>query len=424
MTTATPSSRSLLLISQVYVPDSPAVGQHLADVAEHFVRHGWLVDVLTSARGYDDPSVVFPSTEVVNGVRVRRLPFSSFGKKSIVIRLVAQSLFLAQALVRSLFRRRPSVVLVSTSPPMAGYVGSLIASIRSVPLVWWVMDLNPDQMIATGNISPTSLPARLFDWMNRRTLTNAKAVIVLDEFMRDRVLAKLSVPDKVHVCPPWAPPSVHRSDSSDAARFRSQHGLHDKFVVMYSGNHSIQHPLTTVLEASRRLVDDDRLRFVFVGGGSGKADVEALVRDGSRNIVSLPYQPLERVAETLAAADLHVVSVGDNSVGIVHPCKLYGIMAAAKPTLLVAPDCCYATSMFKSHSIGWAVRHGDIHATVAAIRMAASDPRLVSSMGTAARALMESEFASERLIGAVFETITEAAIQGCSRGAPPARTFV
>jgi len=138
---------SLLIICQVYPPDPAAVGQHVADVAEEMVRRGWSVRVWTSARGYEDPRVRYPAREVRAGVQVRRLPLSSFGKGSIAVRLVAQALFMIQATVRALFTPGASAILVSTSPPFAGFGGCLVAVLRRLPLVWWVMDINPDQMV-------------------------------------------------------------------------------------------------------------------------------------------------------------------------------------------------------------------------------------------------------------------------------------
>jgi hypothetical protein len=168
------------VISQVYVPDPAAVGQYMADAAEEMARRGWSVVVYAASRGYDDPSARYASHETRHGVTIRRLPFSSFGKRSIAIRLVAQSIFLAQAFLRALCGPRPELILVSTSPPFAGFVGAVLAWTRRVPLVWWAMDINPDQMVVAGKLSPASPIARLFDWMNRVTLRRAAAVVALD----------------------------------------------------------------------------------------------------------------------------------------------------------------------------------------------------------------------------------------------------
>src|SRR5439155_2433474 len=55
--------------------------------------------------------------------------------------------------------------------------------------------------------------------------------------------------------------------------------LDDKFVVMYSGNHSPCHPLDTLLEAARRLEKERDIVFCFVGGGSEWAKIKERQRD-------------------------------------------------------------------------------------------------------------------------------------------------
>ena len=396
----------LLIISQVYVPDPAAVGQHIADAAEEMARRGHDVVVYTSARGYDDPSVRYPARERRGGVQIRRLPLSSFGKRSIAIRLLAQGIFLAQATILSLCRPRLAAVVVSTSPPFAGLAGVLIARLRRIPLTWWVMDLNPDQMIAAGRIGPTSLPARIFDWINRATLRRATHVVALDRFMKERLLRKLDVPEKITVIPPWPLADAVVQAPVAANAFREAHGLGQTFVVMYSGNHSAQNPLTTLLDATERLIDEPRLRFVFVGGGIGKAEVDRRVRSGAANIVSLPYQPKETLGTSLAAADLHVVSVGDAAVGIVHPCKIYGAMAVGRPVLLLGPEPCHASEILAEGGCGWHVRHGDVAATVAALRHAASLPAEdLQAMGRRAANVVAGRFSRTALLGQLCDLL-------------------
>ena len=128
--------KTLLIVCQVYPPDPAAVGQHVADLAEHMSRNGWRVSAYTASRGYEDPSKVYASRELRNGVDVHRLPLSSFGKTSLIWRVLGGSLFLLQATVRGIFYRRLDCVLVSTSPPFAGLGGVVLSIIRHVPLVW------------------------------------------------------------------------------------------------------------------------------------------------------------------------------------------------------------------------------------------------------------------------------------------------
>lgn len=399
--------RTLVVISQVYVPDPAAVGQHVADAAEEMARRGWNVVVFTSARGYDDPTIRYPRREMRGGVDVRRLRLSSFGKSSLASRLLGQLLFVIQATVAACFLRRVDAVLVSTSPPFAHAAGLVISLVRRAPLTWWVMDLNPDQILASGKASPRSVLVRMLDWLNRKVMKRARAIVVLDQFMERRLRAKGPVAGAVHVLPPW--PHDDRIESAEAAQmstFRRKHGLEGRFVVMYAGNHSPQNPLDTVLQAASALRSDERVTFVFVGGGGGKQAVDELVRQGAPNLVSLPYQPLETLGSVLGAADLHVVTMGDDMVGIVHPCKVYGVLSAGRPVLFVGPRASHVGEILDTAPVGWQVAHGDVTGAVTAITAAvAAGAGGLAEMGREAQTLACQRFSRNRLLHQFCDTL-------------------
>src|SRR3954449_5726526 len=95
--------RTLVIFSQVFVPDPASVGQHIADVAFEMVRRGYKVRVYTANRGYDNPNQRYPQYETIHGVEVRRMPYSSFGKKNILTRVAGTISFMVQAAMRGMF---------------------------------------------------------------------------------------------------------------------------------------------------------------------------------------------------------------------------------------------------------------------------------------------------------------------------------
>jgi colanic acid biosynthesis glycosyl transferase WcaI len=369
---AVPSGSTFLLISQVYVPDPASVGQHMAGAAAELAARGHRVVVLTSARGYDKPSVHYPSRETRDGVEIRRVPFASFGKASIPVRVIGGLLFLFQCVVQGLFLPRLNTLVVTTSPPMSAIAAVVIATLRRVRVEYWIMDLNPDQAIALGAARPGSLAVRAFDWLNRQILSRAESVVVMDRFMEQRVAAKLpAVRPRLRVIPPWPLEDVQAPLAHSANTFRDREQLQRQFVIMYSGNHSPANPLTTLIAAAEQLQEREGLTFLFIGGGIGKREVES---SRSRNIRSLPYQPLASLRESLSAADVHVVSIGDGVVGMVHPCKVYGAMAVARPILLLGPPENHVADLLARERIGWHVAHGDVTGAVATIKEILATP--------------------------------------------------
>ncbi|MEP6763624.1 MAG: glycosyltransferase family 4 protein [Gemmatimonadaceae bacterium] len=393
---------TFLLVSQVYVPDPASVGQHLAGAAAELAKRGHRVVVITSARGYDNPSDRYPSREVRDGVEIRRVPFASFGKGSMTLRLVGALLFLFQAIVHGLFLKNVGTIVVTTSPPMSAIAAVVLASLKRLRVEYWIMDLNPDQAVAVGAAVETSLFVRAFNWLNRKILSRADNVVVMDRFMKKRVVAKLpAVESRLTVLPPWPLEDVSANLPHGANGFRDEHDLQKQFVVMYSGNHSPANPLTTLIRAAEELQNTAGLTFLFVGGGIGKREVEA---SPATNIRSLPYQPLNRLRESLSAGDLHVVSIGDAVVGMVHPCKVYGAMAVARPILLFGPPENHVADLLASEGIGWHVAHGDVVAAVQTLRkIQALSKEELHAMGLRAQQVVSNRLGRATLTNALCD---------------------
>jgi colanic acid biosynthesis glycosyl transferase WcaI len=402
---------TLLILSQTYPPDPAAVGQHIADVAERMVERGWRVVVFTSRRGYDDPSKRYRWRETLRGVEVRRVAFSSFGKGAIAVRLAAQVLFMIQAFARGLFTGGVSAILVSTSPPFAGYAGNVLAALRRVPFVWWVMDINPDQMVKSGKLRATSLISRVFEWMNRLTLKGARRVIVLDRYMRDCLLRKADVAYKIAIVPPWSHDIVRENLPHDRNPFRQLHGFGDSIVVMYSGNHGYSTPLDTLLATARQLEGESRLKFVFIGGGVIKRQIDEMVdRESPPNIVTFPYQPLSELRFSLASADVHVVSLANEGAGVVHPCKVYGALAIGRPIIALAPRESYLADILEKYRVGWLVEHGDVEKLRSVLRdVLRMDKKELEAMGEAAREAAQTKFQRQRLLDDVCDIVADLA---------------
>lgn len=415
--------RTFLIFSQVYVPDPASVGQHMHDVAAEMARRGYRVIVYCSERGYDDPTVRYPRAQMRDGVEIRRIPFASFGKKSIAHRVAGTASFMAQVILRGLNTREVDGLLFSTSPPMIGFAGTLHKWFKRVPTTYWAMDLNPDQLIAMGKIGRRSAVARFLEVSNRAILRNADLVVALDRFMADRLRARVAnLDEKLVIIPPWPHEAHVEPVPHEENPFRDAHGLQGKFVVMYSGNHSPANPLDTLLAAAERLKDDDRFRFLFVGGGVGKRAVEQFVRErGVRNAICLPYQPIETLRYSLSAADAHVVSLGDDMVGIVHPCKIYGAMTVARPVLFFGPRPSHVSELLDCHDIGWRVSHGDVQHAVATLDgMARTSQAELDAKGRIALRVLKGSLSQARLCGQMCDRI-ERTMHGAPH-APPAHS--
>ncbi len=410
MNKKSPPAGIFLIFSQTFAPDPAAVGQHITDAAIAMARRGHRVRVYASSRGYEDPTRRYPLQENMQGVDVRRLRFSSFGKKNLLIRIIGTASFLIQCFFIGLFTPNVKGILFSTSPPMIGFAAVWIHLLRRVPIAYWAMDLNPDQLIMMGKIKEHSLRAKLLERVNRFILRNSAVIFALDRFMADRLVKRGDFRKKIHIDPPWPHEHVIEPVPPQNNPFRIEHGLQGKFVLMYSGNHSPANPLETILKAAVHFKNDPQLRFVFVGGGLGKREVEAYIQEHQlANVLSLPYQPLETLKFSLSAADVHLVSLGDNMVGIIHPCKIYGAMAAGKPILFLGPSPSHISDILDQHSIGWQIRHGDVDGAIAAIERIRTTPQAeLNHIGRNAEHLLRERLSQEELCNRFCDRLEQA----------------
>jgi putative colanic acid biosynthesis glycosyltransferase WcaI len=115
----------------------------------------------------------------------------------------------------------------------------------------------------------------------------------------------------------------------------------------------------------------DDIAFVFVGGGSEQIKVKEFARTkGLTNIRCLPYQPQEELSAVLSAADLHLVVMGQAFAGIIHPSKIYNILAVGSPFVYIGPKMSHVAEIIANlpDAQASAIEHGQVNQAVDLIR--------------------------------------------------------
>jgi len=359
----------ILLLNQVFYPDVVATAQHLSDLASALSARGHQVTVICSRRAYEHPETTFPSRETWRGVNIIRVFSTRFGKGAKWRRAVDFASFLVSCCMRLLLVPKHDVVVALTTPPLISFLGAWRSKLWGERFCYWVMDFNPDEAIAAGWLHKDSLAAKWLERMSRFSLRRADKIIALDRFMRDRIVAKQIPSKKIAVIPPWPLDQVV-FDSAGRDTFRATHKLTDKFVVMYSGNHSPVHPLDTILRAATQMRDQPQFVFCFIGGGSEYSRVKKYAQENPQ-VLCLPYQPLTQLSASLSAADAHIVIMGNAMLGLVHPCKIYNILMVAAPVIYIGPEPSHVTEIMadiKSCPPWVSARHGGDNGLVEQIR--------------------------------------------------------
>ena len=357
----------ILLVNQAFYPDVVATAQYLTDAALALQKAGHVVTVVSWRRGYVEPHPLYPPKETYRGVKIIRVWPFALGRTKKIFRVLDACCLNLAFLIRILFLPRFDCIVALTSPPLVGLMALLVARFKKSRFVYWVMDLNPDEAIEMGWIKREALSARFLGSSLRYILKHSHQIVALDRFMKERLVDKGAQASKISVIAPW-PHEELVAVSHEENPFRKQRGLENKFVVMYSGNHSVCHPLDTLLEAALVLKDDSKIVFLFIGGGARVADVLAFKeKHGLENIQMLPYQERAMLKYSLSAADVHVAVMGERMVGIVHPCKIYGVLQLGKPFIYIGPAASALNDLAQKAGVGFSLRHGNIAGVTQAI---------------------------------------------------------
>ena len=293
--------------------------------------------------------------------------------------------YTALAIPRALFVRC-DVVLAMTDPPFEGIVGAFVAMLKRKPYVYNIRDMYPDMAVGGAIVEP-GLLARVWERLHRWALRRATRVIVLGEDMQARIIGKgvngsrvVVVRDGAEILPPGTPGTPPAAP--DAEVVRAIRG-NFSFVLLHAGNLGFYGAWNTLITAARKLASDG-VGLVFVGDGAQRAEIEAAAA-GAANIRFLNFFPASKIPSVLAAADAHLITVKRGLEGVVVPSKMYGILAAGKPIVAVAPAETDAVSIGVRRGFAVSADPDNPEELAAAIRALARDPQRTIAMGEAAR---------------------------------------
>jgi glycosyltransferase involved in cell wall biosynthesis len=408
----------LLFLNRCYYPDVEATGQLLGELCADLARdHD--VTVVAGQPNFVGaaPAGGWIGRERHHGVTVLRTRNLRFTKASFVGRVFGLLSYVLLAFWAALWQRRPHVLIVETDPPVLGALGAFLKRWHRCPLVFYLQDLFPEVGLALGKLRPGPLTA-LLRWATQLGLTHADRVVVLGEDMRRRVLARGIDPAKVAIVPNWADTSVAFPDREDNA-LRKQWGLDGHFAVMYSGNLGLSQDLGLVLAAARQL-QDEPVQFVFVGEGAAKAGLMAQAAEWAlANVRFYPYQPKERLFESLSAADLHLIPLRRGLAGCIVPSKLYGILAVGAPYIAAVEADSEVGTITAAARTGLRIEPDSVEQLVAAIRWSLAHRDELDAMGRRGRRLAETAF-DRKVAVARFDCIFHEAACGIARQVAPA----
>jgi glycosyltransferase involved in cell wall biosynthesis len=395
-----PASRRVIFVNRYYDPDQSATSQMLTDLARGLAARGFEVHVVASGQLYDDPGTRLIAVETLCGVRVHRVATTRFGRRNLSGRAIDYASFYAACAVMLLrLLRRGDLLVVKTDPPLLSILAAPIARIKHTPIINWQQDVYPE---VASQLGANPLPAWLDRGLRRvrdASLRAATMNVLIGGRMREHLAARGIPESKLSVIENWADGDAIQPKSAAASELRARLGLAEHFVACYSGNLGRAHEFETLLAGAQALKDEPSFQFLIIGGGAKiEALKEGVARHALDNFHFLPPQPRGTLSDSLAAADVHLVSLLPALEGLIVPSKLYGILAAGRPLIFIGDADGHIGRIVARAGCGRIVTVGDGQGLADSLRSLQADPNARARMGTRARQLWCDEFSLQRAL--------------------------
>lgn len=388
----------ILLLTTYFRPDITANAVLMTQLAEDLAAIGHQVTVITSMPHYD-------TNRIWDAYRGRLYVRERWGnldvrhvylyvpprKERLLGRIVSHASFNVLSTLVGVLAGQHDVILAPSPPLTNGIAAYLIGRLYGTPFVYNVQDIYPDIAIRMG-IMTSSRVIAFFRAMEQFVYRKAAVVSVISDGFRRNLLAKGVPEDKVHVISNFVDTDFV-SPQPRHNRFGAEHGLDDRFVVLFAGNVGLSQGLESVLGAAQLVADLPDVLFLIVGNGAARAGLMAQAEQMQvTNVRFLPFQPHEAVPEMYAATDVGLVPLRRGFTQESMPSKVLTILSAARPLIASVDPGSDTWNFVQDAGCGLCVEPEDASALAGAIRTLYHDRTLGQQMGLRGREYVLSKY--------------------------------
>ena len=397
-------SMRLLVITPHFEPDTAPTGIIVTSLVDQWVKQGHQIEVITSLPWYEKHEIenhwkgkLFRREEKESVTVTRLHPFPQ-DKNKLLQRLMSFLAFSFLAVIASLSKKGPFDAVVALSPPLTlGTVGKVAAVRHRCKLILNLQDIFPDVAVTLGKIKSRS-SIKVLEKYEKFTYNESDAITVLSKDLEENVNKKIDRkknPPQIAVIPNFLISSSIKPQDR-LTNYREEHQLGEKFVVMYAGNLGNSQSFELITKAAKKHEERDDIVYVINGGGvmSNQLKQQANVL---KNLVVIDYQPVERLSEVLATADLHLVPLRTGLGGMSVPSKIYSIFAAGRPVIASVDSGTEIERIVAESEGGIAVPPDDFDSFIFALESLIENSGLLKEMGNKATVWLENCYSSKTI---------------------------
>lgn len=289
------------------------------------------------------------------------------------------------------------ILVYQPSPVTVGLPAIVLKKLKGLPIVFWVQDLWPESLSATGAVtSPRvlSLVSRLV----RYIYGECDRILVQSHGFVPRVEKQGAKREDIRYLPNSADDFYRPMELESDAPEREE--MPSGFRVMYAGNVGAAQSFKTILAAAGKLKGYQGIQWVVLGDGRMRSWVEERVeRLGLKDTVHiLGSRPAEMMPRYFALADALLVTLRKEPIfALTVPGKLQPYLACGRPVVAALDG--EGARIVREAGAGLAVPAEDAEALAESVlELYRMSPEERERMGERGRAYFEEHFEREKLL--------------------------
>jgi colanic acid biosynthesis glycosyl transferase WcaI len=404
----------ILVVSQYFWPENFRIN----DLVKGLVERSHEVTVLTglpnypSGKLFEGFGITGPYRGQFGGADLVRVPLIPRGNgRAIRLALNYLSFVLTASLLGS-WRCKghyDAIFVFEPSPITVGIPARVISKVKGAPILFWVQDLWPESLSATGTIrSPRILGAvaGLVRWVYR----GCDKVLVQSEAFVQPIRDLGVCVDKIRYFPNSAE-ALYQTPPTREEWIGPP--LPPGFRVMFAGNIGAAQSIETMLAAAEILRGYNDIHWIVLGDGRLAAWLkEEVARRALGDRIHLVGQfPLAAMPAWFAQADLMFASLRrDPAFALTIPSKIQSYLACAKPVVAALDG--EGARVVGAAGAGFAVPAEDAASLAKAVlKIYTMDPSERKKLGDNGRNYYEKHFDREKLLDKLEEWLLEVTIR-------------
>lgn len=340
--------KSILIVNQ-------SSGYLMVDIANAFVNSG----------KYDRIVLMVGNPETLRGLdkNVCVEKICKYNRKSLRRRFFSWVYGTIQVLFRVLFKYRSYELFLVSNPPTISFITLFCKNLYST----LIYDVYPDGIVSGGFVTRRNLLFRIWAKVTKKFYQNAQYIYTITEGMADRI-SQYCDRERIEIIPVWYSADLNPIDKVKNT-FILEHGLQDKFIIMYSGNIGKGHNVKLLVSIAERMKEDDDVRFVIIGDGWEKKMIQdSIIEKSLKNVLLLPFQPFDKLAYSLSAADIAYISVEGRASTVCVPSKTFNFIKLSKPLLCVAKTNSELAKLIQTYKNGRVFDPSDLDGIISFIK--------------------------------------------------------